>query len=491
MINKKIFHTLLISAILLSDFSLPLNIYAADFDNSVALENLTDVKRKHWAYPAIERIVEELQIMSPKTPTKFMGDDISTRYEVAEAFFLAAKKLEIISGLELKVKSGKKNITVSDVDDSKKQLIESVVNEYGLMQVLPGNKFLGNKKISRYELAYELDNYLNLLEKVVAKVNRPNSNRMEKFTDVKTGHWATNSIKNIVNKYQIMKGYPDNQFKGNNTLTRYELVAVLKKFVDYIDRYLIPIPKYIPTVAPTVEPTPIPIVTPMPTPIPIITPVPIPNVKPIPDSRTPLAPFDGKLGFEMKASYTGQSTNNEIDTLSGPTLQITYWFPKFSDMRLGATVNGSLLNYGKLLTQYHSVNNLRRNTFGIEGNLRFLGVDYADDPSLYVGLGYELLQWGGANYDYSNNGPTARAVFEMPIGSYFSIIAENKFHYMIGKKENFNEQLQWKNDLFLGVNVLALSQFSFQIGYKDTRFSLGKSDIFGDIGGIASLRFRY
>lgn len=488
-IKKGSFYKLLVTSILLTNISYPVNIYAANSVEYVALENLSDVKRGHWAYPALERIVEELQIMTPKTQNQFMGNDISTRYEVAEAFYNAAKKLEIISGLELKA-AKKQPVSITDLEPSKKALIESVVNEYGLMQILPGNKFLGNKKISRYELAYELNNYLGLLEKTVAKVNRPATNRSDKFTDVKEGHWATNAIKNIVNKYQIMKGYPDNQFKGGNTLTRYELAAVLKKFIDYVDQYLIPIPKYIPTPMPTAEPTPLP--TPIPTPVPIVTPIPTPIATATPNTKTPLYPFDGKIGFEMKSAYTGQSTNNEIDILSGPVAEITYWFPKFNDLRFGATVNGSLLNYGKLLTQYHNVNNLRRNNFGFELDWRILGTDYADDTSLYAGVGYDIIQWGGSNYDYSNNGPSGRLVFEMPIGTYFSVVAEDKFHYMLSKKENFNEQLQWKNDLFVGVNVLALSQFSVQIGYKDTRFSLSNSsEIFGDIGGVAYARFRY
>ena len=488
MVSKKTLSLLLSLTIICSAHNLSTNAsYAQNLDKPFALENLIDVKIKHWAYPAIERIVEELQIMSPKTSNKFMGDDISNRYEVAETFFNAAKKLEIISGLDLKTQNIRKKSGLTDVEESKKDLIESVVNEYGLMQALPGNKFLGLKKISRYEIAFELDNYLTVLEKSVAKVNKPAINQLEKLTDVKAGHWATNAIKNMVNKYQIMKGYPDNQFKGNNTLTRYELVSVLKKFVDYVDRYLIPIPKYIPTPASTIAPTPIP--TPVPTAIP--TPVPTPVSTPTPDTRTPLASFDGKIGFELKSASTGASTNNDPDTLLGPSAQINYWLPKFNDIRLGIGLNGSLLNYGKLLTQYHNVNNLRRNSFGLEFDWRILGVDYADDPSLFVGVGYDVIQWGGANYNYSNNGPSVKAVFEIPIGSFFSIIAEEKFNYMISKNKDFNEQLVWKNDFFLGVNVLALSQFSFQVGYKDTRFSLGKSDIYGDVGGIANIRFRY
>ena len=213
--RKEIFKLLLSVVILSSSYSISGTSYAANLDNPFALENLSDVKRNHWSYSALERIVEELQIMPPKTSSMFMGNEISNRYEVAEAFFNAAKKLEIISGLDLKIQDNRKRVELVDVEDSKKDLIEDVVNVYGLMQSLPGSKFSGLKKISRYEVAYELDNYLTRLEKVVAKANRPAVNRLEKLVDVAPGHWATNAIKNMVNKYQIMKGYPDNQFKGN------------------------------------------------------------------------------------------------------------------------------------------------------------------------------------------------------------------------------------------------------------------------------------
>ena len=49
-----------------------------------------------------------------------------------------------------------------------------------------------------------------------------------------------------------------------------------------------------------------------------------------------------------------------------------------------------------------------------------------------------------------------------------------------------------KNDAFVGINIPAYTSFSVQLGYKDTRYSLVKNaTIFGDIGGLANLRFRF
>lgn len=468
------------------------NTLAQSDKETIFIEQLEDVKDNHWAYESIELVVQELGIMSPKTTRKFAGNDLSTRYEVADTFLKAAIKLEGISELNLKIKEKKKKLPITDADANHIDMVDIVVNKYGLMQLLPGNKFMGDKPISRYELAYELNNYLSILETVVAKKPKSNVSRAEKLTDIKHGHWATNSVFNIVNKYQLMKGYPDNKFKGTNTLSRYELVAVIRKFMDYVDKYLIPIPNYnqAPTPIPTVIPTPIP--TPMPTPV-LVRPTPMPTPIPtqVPEPRPTIFMVDGKIGAFVKASYSGQSTNNEIDTLAGPNGSLNVWFPKVNDSRFGVAFGGYLLNYGKLLNQYHNVNNLRRSAFGLEATWRVLGADYADDPSVSVGAGYGFLQWAGAGYSYSNNGPRASVSIEYPILPYVSIIADEQFNFMVTQDSRFAEQLLWTNDLFIGVNVMALSQFSVMAGYKDTRFSLGKPEIYGDVGAIINARYRY
>lgn len=465
-------------------------------NDAVNIQIITDINRKHWAFPAIQRVVQELGILMPKTPTQFMGKDFATRYEVANAFYIAARKLEVISGFNLKAKNERRQVEMTDLEPGSKQIIESVVNQYGLMQVFAGNRFLGNKKITRYELAFELDNYLGLLERTTAKTTRPPVKRAENFIDLKSGHWATQAIFNIVNKYQVMSGYPDNRFKGENPLTRYELVSVLKRFVDYVDKYLIYIPKYVPL--PEVTPVPTPTPTPIPMPTPVIsvpTPTPTPIPAPTPNTKTPLYPFDIRAGVRIKTAFS-EGFDIRNDMLSGPSLIFNAWFPKLGDFRFGLGVNGYLMSYGKILSDSNKVNNLRRTTVGADFDWKILGADYADDLSLYAGVGYEILSWTGANYNYSNHGPKIKAVLEVPFQVPFinslSVFFEEQFIYFPFSNTAFNYDLMWKNDIIIGLNFPALSTFSFQIGYTDTRYSLfGKGDINGDLGGIANLRARF
>ncbi|MFN4151737.1 MAG: hypothetical protein ACK4IX_12410, partial [Candidatus Sericytochromatia bacterium] len=196
--NKKITGFLLAATVFVSAqvTSFQFNQALAD---SVSVDSLVDITPNHWAYDAVKLMTQELGVVSPKTSTRFMGNDLSTRYEVAEALYNMAKKLESSSGKDLKVTGDKRTVALSDVDGSKKDLINSVINEYGLMQAMPGNKFMGNEKMSRYELAYELNNYMNLLIKKTGKVSLDSSDRANMFTDIKEEHWATPAVRSVVN----------------------------------------------------------------------------------------------------------------------------------------------------------------------------------------------------------------------------------------------------------------------------------------------------
>ena len=51
-----------------------------------------------------------------------------------------------------------------DVDAEYADVVNTVVNDYGIMQPMPGKRFMGNEPISRYEIAFELYNYFVLIE---------------------------------------------------------------------------------------------------------------------------------------------------------------------------------------------------------------------------------------------------------------------------------------------------------------------------------------
>ncbi|MFN8578613.1 MAG: S-layer homology domain-containing protein [Candidatus Sericytochromatia bacterium] len=52
---------------------------------------------------------------------------------------------------------------------------------------------------------------------------------VDNMQDIRSEHWAYNAIKNLVEKYDIMSGFPDNTFRGARTFTRYEAAAALYK----------------------------------------------------------------------------------------------------------------------------------------------------------------------------------------------------------------------------------------------------------------------
>jgi hypothetical protein len=49
------------------------------------------------------------------------------------------------------------------------------------------------------------------------------------MTDIRADHWAYNAIKELVDKYDVMSGFPDGTFRGSRTFTRYEAAAALYK----------------------------------------------------------------------------------------------------------------------------------------------------------------------------------------------------------------------------------------------------------------------
>ncbi|MBR2214431.1 MAG: S-layer homology domain-containing protein [Selenomonadaceae bacterium] len=52
----------------------------------------------------------------------------------------------------------------------------------------------------------------------------------DSFRDVPSDHWAYSAVNTVVSN-KIMLGYGDNTFRGNNGITRYELARIFAKFV--------------------------------------------------------------------------------------------------------------------------------------------------------------------------------------------------------------------------------------------------------------------
>jgi len=68
-------------------------------------------------------------------------------------------------------------------------------------------------------------------------VSTPASAQMKaaQLLDVGPNHWAYGAIQTLMEKYRIMSGFPDKTFRGQRTVTRYELAAVLATVMDRME----------------------------------------------------------------------------------------------------------------------------------------------------------------------------------------------------------------------------------------------------------------
>jgi hypothetical protein len=54
------------------------------------------------------------------------------------------------------------------------------------------------------------------------------------FSDAAPTNWAYGALQNLAEKYNCVAGYPDNTFRGSNTTSRYESVALVSACIDRI-----------------------------------------------------------------------------------------------------------------------------------------------------------------------------------------------------------------------------------------------------------------
>ncbi len=62
----------------------------------------------------------------------------------------------------------------------------------------------------------------------------------EEFKDVPKDHWAAESVKTLADA-GVIKGYPDQTFKGDNHVTRYELAVALDGMIKFIQASFQPV----------------------------------------------------------------------------------------------------------------------------------------------------------------------------------------------------------------------------------------------------------
>lgn len=95
-----------------------------------------------------------------------------------------------------------------------------------------GNITLANEIPSQREILDQVETYHN----GGASLNQVNS--VFQLRDVSPGDWAFEALRNLVERYGCIAGYPDGTFRGNRALTRYEFAAGLNACLQQIERLI-------------------------------------------------------------------------------------------------------------------------------------------------------------------------------------------------------------------------------------------------------------
>ncbi len=103
------------------------------------------------------------------------------------------------------------------------QAVEQVVAR-GWLQGYPGGGFRGEVPLDRYQLA-------TTLARVLADSPLPVREAEVRFLDVKPNHWALPGIRRMVGE-GLVQGFPDQTYRGQSLLTRYQLAVVLDKLTQ-------------------------------------------------------------------------------------------------------------------------------------------------------------------------------------------------------------------------------------------------------------------
>jgi hypothetical protein len=62
---------------------------------------------------------------------------------------------------------------------------------------------------------------------------------IDELSDTNTNHWAYEALRDLVEKYDVIEGYPSGVFRGNKAPTRYEMAAALNALIKTIGKDLV------------------------------------------------------------------------------------------------------------------------------------------------------------------------------------------------------------------------------------------------------------
>jgi hypothetical protein len=220
--------------------SLP--VYAENVSN-----DLVDLNEKYWAYKDTKNLVDHYDFIKLFPDHTFRGFKPVNRYEISVTALKMIKYLEEIKKTNFEpgkeILANYREIPLTDIPKNHwaSTTVKELKDNYKIILSPEINKFEGNKNISRYELAYMLNQIILLMPKKDMGLENPYEDKSPepvklapKKSDLKK--WAEDSVKNILDN-KIMSDFgKENDFNGNQEINRYQLASAIIKTMEYIKK---------------------------------------------------------------------------------------------------------------------------------------------------------------------------------------------------------------------------------------------------------------
>lgn len=201
---------------------------------------LIDVSSQDPAFDSVHQAIERYKILEAYPDQTFRGKTPFTRYQLAQASFMALQYLKQIGKLKIEAplsSFGFYRILLQENggDLPTRHWAINAIQElfaHGLISA-PDNRFGGATKVTRYELAAQLFGLLKWLQidSMAAGLSRlPAIPR-----DLPREHWAHDAVTTLLNA-GILSLDANGYFKGNSPANHYDLAQGLVEALQWIEK---------------------------------------------------------------------------------------------------------------------------------------------------------------------------------------------------------------------------------------------------------------
>lgn len=210
------------------------------WSNPAQAARLIDVPSQDPAFHSVHQAIERYKILEAYPDQTFRGKTPFTRYQLAQASFMALQYLKQIGKLQIETPLstfGYYRILLQENggDLPARHWAINAIQElfaHGLISA-PNNRFGGAAKVTRYELAAQLFGFLKWLQ--IDNMAEDLSSLPTIPRDLPSEHWAHDAVTTLLNA-GILSLDANGYFKGDSPANHYDLAQGLVEALQWIEK---------------------------------------------------------------------------------------------------------------------------------------------------------------------------------------------------------------------------------------------------------------